>query len=40
LFSTKAGATKAAAALNEQGIAAQATETLSRKEYWKKVSSF
>src|SRR5438309_6597348 len=37
LFAAKADAEKAAAALNKQGIPAQATETLSRKDYWKKI---
>ena len=40
LFRTKAQAEKAAARLRKQGIPAQATVTLTRPQYWKKVSRF
>jgi 4-diphosphocytidyl-2-C-methyl-D-erythritol kinase len=38
-FGSKADAVKAAASLNARGIPAQATQTLSREEYWKQLSS-
>jgi 4-diphosphocytidyl-2-C-methyl-D-erythritol kinase len=37
LFKTKAGAEKAAARLRKEGIPAQATVTLTRQQYWKRL---
>lgn len=39
LFDSKAEAAKAAAELNQQGIAAQATEFVSRQRYWKQMEA-
>ncbi len=39
LFSSAAAAAKAAAKLNDEGISAQATSTLTRPEYWKSMFS-
>jgi len=38
LFRTKAAAAKAAASVRRKGVPAEATETLSRAQYWKKLS--
>ena len=37
LFRTRAAASKAAVRLRKQGLKAQATVTLTRNQYWKKV---
>ena len=39
-FASRAAAEKAAARLRKDGVPAVATTTLTRRQYWKKISSF